>query len=195
MLAFARASIALPRLGPPADGRASLVDAKQESQPVSSLSADKPRRSRNYIFVILFLVACGLVYLNQRQPPVLNRDWPQGLAEKLEQARTENRPVLVFFMAHPPGEITRRMLDTTLRKRKNRDAITEGNFIRVRHELDESLDSELAIRYRIKRLPTMLTLAPNGSELNRREGFIGEVEFRSEFVSGEVIPKPVPARD
>ena len=138
----------------------------------------------------------GIWYMNVNAHHVkLDRDWPKGLPEKLQQAKQEDRRVLAFFVAHPPGQTTRQMVRTTLAKRKNRDAITEGNYIRVRQQLDESLDSELAQRYQITRLPTMLILAPDGTELNRREGFVGEVEFRTAFLTGDVVRKPGEGRE
>jgi len=43
------------------------------------------------------------------------------------------------------------------------------------------LKSELASRYRLKHLPTMMILGPDGKELDRREGIIGQLEL------GEVL--------
>jgi hypothetical protein len=72
------------------------------------------------------------------------------------------------------------MANTTLAHGQNVQAMKA--FIRVKVELD-SLESDLAKEYELESLPTWLILTPNGEVLKRREGFIGEVPFRNEFLS------------
>jgi hypothetical protein len=170
-----------------------MGEKEERSTPAPSTSA--PRRRSKYIFAILLVVACGLVYLNQLREPGLSKDWPQGLKERLQQAKREDRRVLAFFVAYPPGEQTRRMIRTTLRKQKNHEAIRDGKFLRVREQLDPGLTSELATEYHISVLPTMLLLDSDGTELNRREGFIGEVDFRTEFLTCKQVHKAGQARE
>lgn len=147
-----------------------------------------------YIFLGIVLIAAAAIYLRQRSgPPALEENWPRTLDAALAQAEQTDRRVLVFFTSEPPSETTRRLVDTTLARPENRRAIQEGNFIRARAILDVSLDSPAAKKYRIRRLPTMMVLSPEGKELNRREGFIGEVPFRSGFLDLEEIQEPAPA--
>ena len=145
------------------------------------------------VFGVVLLIAVVLVYYVQRKPPPdLTKDWPEGLAAALDRAKQEKRPVLVFFTGQSLSQTARRLLETTLRQRANRTAIREGRFIRVRVGLTSSLTSDLVKKYKIKKLPTMLLLAPDGAERNRRVGFIGEVPFRNGFLDCKVVEKPEP---
>ena len=56
--------------------------------------------------------------------------------------------------------------------------------------LTDGLSGDLAKRYKLTKLPTMVILDANGKELNRREGFIGEVEFRRGFLDLTKIEAP-----
>jgi len=126
------------------------------------------------------LVAVGLaVYMMQRRGPQL-RGWGEDLPSALAQAQEEGRKVLLLAMSHPPSQIGRTLATTTIPK--NGKAIKEQNLILVKITLSSSLRSATATQYRIKRLPTMLLLDPKGNELSRREGAIGEVEFRNNFL-------------
>ena len=50
--------------------------------------------------------------------------------------------------------------------------------------------SELADKYHIVRLPTILLLDTDGKELNRRTGFVGELDVRNGFLNLAVVEKP-----
>jgi hypothetical protein len=148
-------------------------------------------RRMKIVFVVVLLIAAACVYYLQRRPPGdLTKDWPEGLGTALARAKDENRQVLVFFVGKSLSDTARRLLDTTLRQPANKKAIAEGRFMRVHMALDSSLRSDAATKYKIKELPTMVLLGPDGAERNRREGFIGEVPFRSDFLSCKVIQKP-----
>lgn len=126
------------------------------------------------------LVAGGLgVYMVQRRGPQL-KDWGEDLPSALAQAQEEGRKVLLLAMSYPPSQIARTLATTTIPK--NVKAIRQHNLILVKITLSSSLRSATARQYHIKKLPTMLLLDPKGNELNRREGLIGEVEFRSDFL-------------
>ncbi len=153
------------------------------SEPSDSHPPSAKRRTDRRIklgFLAVALVAAGVVFYLQLRPP--KGIWSQGLPQGLQKARAENRRLLVLFTSSPPGETARRMEQTTLRKAHNRKAIRDGKFVCVRVTLDTALRSETARRYRIRKLPTMLILSPEGGELNRREGMIGEVPFRQGFL-------------
>ena len=153
---------------------------RDSAHPVAK-PAGKLRRDRlvKVAFVVVSLVVVALVYFKQRGGTGL-RDWGTDLPAALSQAAAENRPVLVFFTGKAISEEARRLIANTIPK--NAQAIEEGKFIKVVVKLDSSLDSETAKRYKITSLPTMLVLAPDGAEKNRRVGFIGEMDFRSGFL-------------
>ncbi len=138
------------------------------------------------IFVLIAIAGIVGIQLLQRSGQVLP-DWDEDLDSALSQARQEKRKVLVLFSDHPPGQITLWLASGTIPK--NELAIREGNFLPVLIRLG-SLDDPLAKKYKIKSLPTMLILSSRDRELNRREGKIGEVPFRDEFLSLRKVVRP-----
>ena len=68
-------------------------------------------------------------------------------------------------------------------------AIQDGKFARVKVTVN-SLNSDVARQYKLTHLPTMMILAPDGKELNRREGVVGEVPFVHGFLDLTEIEAP-----
>ena len=126
-------------------------------------------------FLAVLVVGGLAVYIVQRSGPQL-KDWGKDLPSALARAQKEGRKVLLLAKSQPPSEIFRQLTATTIRK--NAKAIKQHNLILVKITLSSSLQSATARQYRIKTLPTTLLLDPKGKELKRREGFIGEIEFR-----------------
>jgi len=143
-----------------------------------SEKANPKRSGRDRWVKIGFAVVALLVimFIYYRQTGRLKLDWPEDLAAARQQARKEKRFVLVLFTGSTPSATARRLVETTLAK--NRKAVQEGNFIRVL----VGGSGDLTKRYGVATFPTMLVLAPNGWEYNRRKGFIGEVDFRNGFL-------------
>jgi len=144
----------------------------------------KARRDRIVKLVFLAVIiaaACGVYVLQTRTPDTFETDWPAGLDEALARAKTTGRNVVVFFIRESPGDVTRRLLKTTLRRPANKQAVKE--FIPVGEKVSIAPPDELAKRYKITALPTMLVLDADGNELSRAEGFIGEVAFRQNFLA------------
>lgn len=165
------------------------------TEPTDSGGKRRPKRATDMRGKLAFLVVAallaGVVYWYLQQGKTILRDWPDDLAKALRQAKAENLRVLAFFVSSPPSETTLRMARTTLKKSHNQRAIASGGFLRVKVSLDTSLKSDTARRHKITKLPTMLILGPDGKELNRREGMIGEVPFRSGFLDcAEVVQPP-----
>lgn len=139
------------------------------------------------VFLVVLAVAAALVYvLLQRRTPGFN--WPEDLDKALEQGRTRQRNVLVFFTSSPKSATARRLIQTTLRK--NAAMIARERVVKVNISLDRELKSDLAARYKISSLPTFVLLSPEGKELNRREGFVGEVDFHKGFLDCSRVAKP-----
>lgn len=165
----------------------------QDDTPQTSQARSGRDRRVKILFGVVLLIAVGIVYYIQRRPPgELIKGWPEGLGAAMARAKQEERQVLVFFTGESPSQTTRDLLKTTLRQPANKDAITKGRFIRVRVALKSSLRSDIAKKYKIKKLPTMVLLGPDGVERNRRTGFIGEVPFRDGFLTCKVVRKPEP---
>ena len=168
----------------------------QESPDPARPTPRDRRRRRDRIVKATFVAAAVIIVLvlwwQQRRGP----DWPgwdQDLPATLARAKTEKRPVLALFLASPPGHFAREFRRKTLAKKENRDAIEQGKFLLVRITLDQRLTGEIARRYRIRRLPTLLLLDPDGTERNRRAGeaIVPEVPFRNGFLDATAVtPAP-----
>jgi hypothetical protein len=139
-------------------------------------------------FLIVAVVIGTVIYLYLQNDTIL-KGWPEDLSAALADAKQTNRRVLVFFIGNPPNTEAIWMAGNTLAKPQNQRAIQEGRFARVKVVVD-SLDSNLARRYKLTRLPTMMILAPDGKELNRREGKVGEVDFLHGFLDLTEIELP-----
>ena len=159
----------------------------------SRTQADKARRERKVKigFLAVVLIAAALIYLLKQRadPPEIDSQWPPLTDSVLAQAKSEGRPIVVFFVGDPVGDTTKRMLKTTLKQPGNRKALAEGRFIQASIKLELTLKSDKAVQYGIKKLPTMMVLRPDGKERIRKEGFIGEVDFREEFLKGGLAEK------
>jgi len=148
--------------------------------------ATKSDRKAKFIFLVVLIIVGFVVWRMSQQPPV----WPGAstdLDKTLATAKEQNKEVLVLFMDSPPGETTRNMLKGQLARPQNKEAVAK--ILTVQQSIS-SLDSDLAKKYEIVKLPTLLLLDPSGKELNRNEGSIGEVEFRSDFLSRKTIVPP-----
>jgi len=163
----------------------------QSNQPPADRPPDqtqprKPGRDRliKRLFILALLVAAALVYFLQLEGPSFPGWDETDLSAALETAKQKDRPVLVYFISSRPSQIARRMAKTTLAKRDNREAIDSAELIRVL--VETSTDSDLATKYSLSKLPTMMVLSPEGVQCPTMKDyageFIGEVPFRNEFL-------------
>lgn len=134
-------------------------------------------------FVLLLIAAMIVVYLFQRRDLAIE-GWGDDLDAALAQAKTENRKVIVFFASSPPSETALTIARRRIPQPDNRKAIREGHFIPVVISLNDT-DSDLGKKYKLTTLPTLMVLYSDGSERNRNEGMIGEVDFRQKLLAGE----------
>jgi hypothetical protein len=149
----------------------------------------KSRRDRviKLAFLAVTVVLVTMVYFKQRGGLDLP-GWGDDLSAALSKAAAEKRPVLAFFVSSPPDHISRELTKNTIPK--NAGVIEKGRFVKVVVKVGSVAKSEPARRFGITSLPTMLVIGPDGVEKNRREGFIGEMEFRSGFLEGGVVIGP-----
>jgi hypothetical protein len=141
----------------------------------------RPRQDRwvRLAFVAATLIVIAAIYYKQRVGFSLP-GWGSDLSAALAQAKAEDRPVLAFFVSSPPDETSRWLVGNTIPK--NAQAIDQGKFIKVLVKVGNLSKSQDALRYRVTNMPTMLVIGPDGAEKNRREGTIGELEFRNGFL-------------
>lgn len=151
-----------PRTPPPAEPKRRAVDKRVK-----------------LAFGLAFLLVIGLITYFQLRGPMLG--WSGDLAGALTQAGRENRRVVVFVRSFPISETGKRMVHGALAKADNREALSKGNFILV--EVRISRSAAWAKKYGVTKTPTMLVIAPDGETFRKQEGFIGETEFRNEFLA------------
>lgn len=180
---------------PPADEREarSAKPADEQGRPAPPATKGKRDVLVKLAFVVVLAAGGALIWRLQRRDPKLG--WPTDLDAALRQAKKDDRQVIVFLMSVslPPGGDAEWNIRNTLAKKANRDAISQGGVICVQVRLDATLKSETARKYRITKLPTMLLLGPDGKERNRREGKIGETDFRNGFLDATIVQKPAVA--
>ena len=139
-------------------------------------------------FVIVAVVIGTMIY-KYLQTETFMKGWPEDLNAALADAKQTNRRVLAVFVSNPPNEEAVQNAKIALGKPQNQQAIQKGGFARVKVVVN-SLDSDLARRHHLTRLPTIVVLAPDGKELNRREGVVGEVPFLHGFLDLTEIELP-----
>ena len=154
-----------------------MAESKEHRQ---SSQAGRSDRWVKIGFLVVAVVIATVIW-KYLQTETFLKGWPEDLNTALADAKQTDRRVLVFFVGNPPNADAVWMAGNTLAKSQNQRAIQEGNFARVKVVVN-SLDSDLARRYKLTRLPTMMILAPDGKELNRREGKVGEVDFPHGFL-------------
>jgi len=158
-----------------------------EQNKAQSTPARRPARDRWIKLGFVLVAGAIVIYLVRSHRGPLLEGWGKDLDKALEQGRKENRRIVVFFMSRPPGDTDRWLKEKILGKAGNRKALEDGKFIRVQAQVDTDLKSELAARYKLRELPTFMVLDPQGKELNRREGKIGELDFRNGFLDCTII--------
>jgi hypothetical protein len=139
-------------------------------------------------FLIVAVVIGTVIYLYLQNDTLL-KGWPEDLIAALADAKQTNRRVLVVFVGNPPNADAVQNASFALGKPQNQQALQDGKFARVKVTVN-SLNSDVARQYKLTHLPTMMILAPDGSELNRREGIVGEVPFVHGFLDLTEIEAP-----
>ncbi len=144
----------------------------------------KPGQNKKIGLIFLLVAIAAVVGITHcqralRPPP----GWiDNDLDEAMRQAKANDANVVVLFVAKPPTAICRRLRDTTLSKEANNEALREGNFVAVMVRVPWSRRDEIAEEYEVTSYPTTMILSPEGEVLRRAEGFIGETDFRYEFL-------------
>jgi len=165
------------------------MNADNASQPPEQVRPRGTRRGK-LIFLGVALAGAVVVFFFIQRRPLPLPDWGSDLQAALDRAATENRRLLVFFMDSPPSSTAHRLAKVPLGKKANRQALEKGNFLLVKVTMDRIAREKWAKRFHISRLPTLLILGPDGAELNRRQGYVGEVAFRSDFLTCKEVQKP-----
>ena len=139
-------------------------------------------------FVMVAAVVGIWIYINF-QTETFMKGWPEDLNGALADANQTNRRVLAVFISNPPNAEAVENAEYAFDKPLNKAAIEKGKFARVKVTVN-NLDGDIARQYQLTHLPTMMILAPDGKELNRREGVVGEVPFLHGFLDLTEVQEP-----
>jgi len=139
-------------------------------------------------FLLVAIVGAGVIYCSHRELHAPLGWIDDDLPEAMRLAKQRSANVVVFFVAIPPSEAGRWLRDGTLSKEPNTQALKDGNFVAVMVRVPRNRRSEIASEFDVTEFPTTLILSPEGEELNRREGKIGETDFRDSFLT-EAMPR------
>ena len=154
--------------------------SEENNAPAAPENSKREKRTKA-ILILLIIAAMVGIYFYQRRGLVIE-GWGKDFDAALAQAKTENHPLVILFV-NKSQTPSARDLQRRIDRPGNRSALQQGNYITVIVPLDNKLDSEIAKKYKIKSLPTLLLLRPDGTEHNRATGNIGEVPFRQVFLN------------
>jgi len=156
-------------------------------------SADKRKTDRRAkaLFLAGILVVMGVVYfVTKPGKTLLGRRWGQDLAQAVRQAAAERRRVVALFTADPMSAEAQRLITNTINKYPNPKNLEEGRFVCVHVGVSSDPKDPTRQQYKILTLPTVLLLDPNGVEINRREGMVGQIPFSQGFLDGSEVHRP-----
>jgi thiol:disulfide interchange protein len=128
------------------------------------------------LFVVI-AVALGL-YLGCKRGPAMPVGWAAGYDEALKEAGSKKSLAMVDFYTDWCGWC----------KKLDSDVYTDGavsarlaKMAATKVDAEKGDGPELARRFRVSGFPTVLFLAPDGTEISRIEGYVPATEFLAEI--------------
>ena len=165
-------------------------DSPQEGQARKQSSTD---RWVKLGFLAVVLIVAAVIYIRGRAGTAPGREWHSDLPATLAEARKSNRPVLVLFRPKVLDEDTSFVTgEKGLKQQSVTRAVTKGNYLCVAVKLDASLTSALAVRYKLRELPTVIVLSPEGIVLQRDSGRVGHARLVEMLSAGGAAPASSP---
>jgi thioredoxin-related protein len=128
------------------------------------------------MFLVTFLLQLLLTLLPGAPGTPAEAFRPLDFDGALKAARVEDRPILVVFQS--AGSDDSKKLDATTWKDPKVKSRLASKLVAVK--LDVELEPELAAKFRIHILPTILLLTRQGVELDRITGYVDARTFESE---------------
>lgn len=110
---------------------------------------------------------------NQTQNQQINLQWNTDLNSALKLAEKSNKLVFVDFYADWCGYC--KQLDEDTFSDPNVKQRFAQSYVLVKVNVDQN--SDLASKYKVYGLPTLVILDTNGNEIKRQEGFVTPVEL------------------
>ena len=133
-------------------------DAAREEQGKAPSAGNKKQSRPLVIIFVVFLVLVAIVFLTQRKTSI---DWVENYEAGLEQARQQNKPVLLAFFKANIRYCTEIVQETY----NNPDVkkYVEANFIPIFIDVDKQ--PEIGELYKVNYYPTHYVKRPDSDEL------------------------------
>lgn len=137
---------------------------------------------------VLLLQGCGPAYSETKADPN-ELPWQTDLAKALQQAKAENKMVLMDFTGSDWCPPCKALHSTVLISKEFADfartnlVLVEVDFPRSKPQSKElkAANEALSAKFKIEGYPTVIVLDPDGKELKRQVGYGGE--SAKEFVA------------
>jgi len=134
-------------------------------------------------FGIVLIIGCVLIYLHQRDPGYLN-DWSDDHEAMQKQAVEQKKPLLMLFKTSPPCDDTKKLQQKINQKASINEALKKHDYLTSIALVTAGLKDAVAVEYKIKKLPTILLFSPDGTEVKRIEGYIGDGDLVGVLAAG-----------
>jgi len=150
-----------------------------------------PSRDRwvKFAFLVVALAAAGAIYLLQRKNPEMP-GWGADLKQSLAAAAENDKKVVVVFTNSPMSKEDRDLVTSALTRGSSRDVLIYLKYPCV-HLTAKANQAEMD-KYKVRKLPTVLLLDSAGREVKRREGFMTNITFCTEFLEKAASDLPAP---
>ncbi|MCJ7544645.1 MAG: hypothetical protein MUP47_08820 [Phycisphaerae bacterium] len=132
-------------------------------------------------FVVILVIASAALWLRQRRDPELI-GWGKDLAAALQQAKADNRLILVLFTDAPMTYDDKHAVKNVVTTDRTMSALGKLSYVRVHLNIEDNTAE--AKTYKVESTPTYLLLDSSGRELRRTSGLMNDVTFIKEFLSG-----------
>ena len=128
-------------------------------------------------FLVVLIVGVVLIYLYQRNPTT-GLDWSKDYDAVLKEGPDQQKPVILLFMASPPGADTKLLVRKIQSKSSIGNALKKHDYLKAVAIVSNNLQKDdIARKFKIKKLPTVIVFSPKGDEVDRREGYFGDGEM------------------
>jgi zona occludens toxin (predicted ATPase) len=162
-----------------------MNDVNEKDSNEAATPARSTKKIRLILLLLILAVAAGIYWYHQR--PLSIDGWDADIDAAMKQAKEEQRPVVIFFVGRTPSQIARDITKKVIPKDGNKKALAEGKFIKVIVAIDSGLKCDIAKKYKLVTLPTLIAFDPTGTEYNRLEGTNAknEVGFRDKLLKAK----------
>ena len=144
-------------------------------------------------FLAVVVIVTAAIYIRGRAGTSPGQAWRSDLEAALAEARKSNRPVLVLFRPEALDEDTSFVTgEKGLKQSSVKREVKEGNYLCVEVKLDGALTSTTAVKYKLKKLPTVIVLSAGGKVLQRESGRVGHADLVKMLSAGAGGPASSP---